>query len=110
MARRARGTPPGFATWLNLIRGVSSEGFGRIEYYTKVRQLLDSDRSVAAYFAGDTQELPSFYMQRIQRDLGPLWKFLPPGALYHDANAYLAKQSEQPDVKVVLRRARPALG
>jgi hypothetical protein len=110
MARRARATPPGFATWLNLVRGVSSEGFGRIEYYTKVRQLLDSDRSVAAYFAGDTQELPAFYMQRVQRDLGPLWKFLPQGALYHDANAYLAKQAAQPEVKVALRRGRSALG
>ncbi len=107
MARRARGAPPGFSTWLNVIRGVSSEGFGRIKYYSKVRDLLKTDRGVQAYFAGETKELPPFYMQRVQRDLGALWNFLPPGALYHDENAYLHKESTLPEVKLTPRRARP---
>ncbi|HSL72631.1 MAG TPA: radical SAM protein [Longimicrobiales bacterium] len=106
MARRARATPPGFATWLNLVRGISSEGFGRIKFYTKVRELLDTDRSVAAYFAGETQELPAFYAQRMQHDLGPLWDFLPPGAMYHDHTAYLAKQATQPEIRIAVRRPR----
>jgi hypothetical protein len=106
MARRALGTPPGFPTWLNLVRGTSSEGFGRLKYYRKVRQLLDTDRSVAAYFAGDTQELPQFYAQRVQHDLGPLWNFLPAGALHHDATAYLAKNTTQLNVQLAGGRAR----
>src|SRR5690606_15759194 len=52
MARRARGAAPGFATWLNLVRGVSSEGFGRIRYYTEIRRRLDTDRSMRAFFEG----------------------------------------------------------
>jgi hypothetical protein len=104
MARRARGAAKGFPTWLNLIRGISSEGFGRIKYYTKVRELLDTDRSVAAYFAAETQELPAFYKQRVQRDLGPLWNYLPEGALYHDAAAYLNKQTSQLEARLTVRR------
>ena len=30
-------------------------------------------------------------MDRLKRDLGPLWEYLPAGALNHDPNAYLKK-------------------
>ncbi len=96
MARRARGTPVGFATWFNLVRGISSEGFGRIRYHAKIRNLLDDDRRVRAFFDGETQEVPPFYVDRIRRDLGPWWDFLPPGAVVHDPQAYLAKQQIPP--------------
>jgi hypothetical protein len=92
MARRVRGTTLGFPSWLNLVRGVSSEGFGRIRYHTTIRRLLDTDRGLRAFFDGETREIPSFYVNRVKRDLGPFWNFLPPGALVHDAEAYLGKQ------------------
>jgi hypothetical protein len=96
MARRARGTSLGVPTWLNLVRGVSSEGFGRIRYHTEIRRLLDADTSLRRFFEGDTREIPSFYVERVKRDLGPWWQFLPPGALEHDHEAYLNKQSMIP--------------
>ena len=104
MIRRARGTSLGFATWLNLVRGVSSEGFGRIHYYTLIRQLLDSDKSIRAFFEGETRDIPLFYAERIKRDLGPWWSFLPPTALEHDSEAYLRKQT----VTVPLTRSHGA--
>jgi hypothetical protein len=91
IARRARATQPGFSTWLNVVRAISSEGFGRIKYYSTVRRLLDTDRSVRRFFDGETTEVPSFFTDRIKRDLGPLWEYLPAGALNHDPNAYLNK-------------------
>ncbi|HET9983313.1 MAG TPA: radical SAM protein [Longimicrobiales bacterium] len=92
MARRARGTRPGVATWLNVVRGISSEGAGRIRYHTTIRRLLDSDRSLRAFFEGETRTVPAFYVDRVKRDLGPFWDFLPPGALEHDPEAYLARE------------------
>ncbi len=89
--RRARATKGSFATWVNVMRAISTEGFGRIKYYKTVRRLLDTDRSMQRFFDGDTRELPAFFVERVRRDLGPLWEFLPPGALYHDPNAYLNK-------------------
>ena len=80
-----------FAKFINLIRAVSSEGFGRIKYYSEVRRRLDTDRPLRRFFEGETDEVPSFYADRIKRDIGPLWDFLPAGALNHDPNAYLKK-------------------
>lgn len=94
IVRRARATGRGFATWVNVLRAVSSDGYGRIRYYETVRRLLDTDRSMQRFFAGETRELPSFYVERIRQDLGPLWELLPPGALYHDPNAYLRKTND----------------
>ncbi|HEX6559280.1 MAG TPA: radical SAM protein [Longimicrobiales bacterium] len=101
MTRRARGAPAGFGTWLNLVRGLSSEGAGRLKYYRRIRELLANDRSVAAFFAGDTTELPSFYVNRVKNDLGALWDFLPAGALHHDAHSYLNKQAMPAPVPLV---------
>jgi hypothetical protein len=33
--------------------------------------------------------IPQFYVNKIKQDLGPLWEWLPEGAIYHDHNAYL---------------------
>jgi hypothetical protein len=74
--------------WMNLVRAVSSEGFGRLHYYTNVLRRLDHDRQFRRYFEQETTELPPFYLERIRRDLGPLWEWLPEGALEHDPNVF----------------------
>jgi hypothetical protein len=75
--------------WMNLLRSVSSEGFGRLRYYRTLRRLLDTDRGFAAYFEQETIRLPPFFVDIVRKDLGPLWAWLPPGALDHDPTAWL---------------------
>jgi len=77
---------------MNVVRALSSEGNGRIKYFTKIREMLSADVSFRAYFEGETNQLPEFFRSRIQRDLGPLWDHLPRGALKHDHYAYLRSQ------------------
>jgi hypothetical protein len=108
MARRAGSTRPGFSTWLNAVRGVSSEGFGRIRYHTEIRRRLDSDRQLRAFFEGEIREVPPFYVERVRRDLGPFWDSLPPDALYHDPTAYLAKREADLRPLTPLRRGGAA--
>ncbi len=74
---------------MNVVRAVSNEGFGRIGYYTDTRKRLDSDKEMGRYLSGDTSTLPQFYLERAVSSLGPLYRHLPEGALYHDPNAYL---------------------
>lgn len=104
IARRFRAQGSTIPGWMNLLRAVSSEGFGRIKYYTKIRELLDTDTSVRRFFEGETTEIPQFYVDRIKTDLGDLWHFLPEGALYHDQNAYLKDHKARQDV-VTLQKA-----
>ena len=84
---------------MNLVRAVSTEGFGRLKYYKEIRKRLDTDRQFLAYFEQETTELPQFYVDLVRRDLGPLWEWLPEGALHHDPHAYL--KSESPSIKHV---------
>jgi hypothetical protein len=77
---------------LNFVRAVSSEGQGRIRYDARIRGLLDSDVSVRRFFESETLAIPAFYSDRVQRDLGSLWEWLPTGGLEHDPNAYLRAQ------------------
>ncbi|UCG84784.1 MAG: radical SAM protein [Gemmatimonadota bacterium] len=87
--RRYRAVKTQIPKWMNVVRAVSSEGFGRIKYYSEVRRRLESDLPFRRYFEGDTTELPEFFLNRVRADLGPLWQWLPRGALQHDSNAYL---------------------
>ena len=43
---------------------------------------------------GETDRLPEFYTQRIRKELGSLYRYLPEGALEHDPNAYLHATTE----------------
>jgi hypothetical protein len=75
--------------WLNVIRAFSSEGHGRIKYFTEIRRRLDTDKPFRRFFEQDTTEVPQFLVQRIRKDLGIFWDWLPQGAVVHDPNAYL---------------------
>lgn len=92
VARRFRATNAAMPRWLNLLRAVSSEGFGRIRHYSELRRRLDTDGSVRSFFDQSTRALPPFYVEQVRRDLGPLWHWLPEGALSHDHHAYLNSQ------------------
>jgi hypothetical protein len=80
--------------WLNVVRAISSEGFGRIKYFTKIRRQLDTDRPFRRFFEQETIEIPQFFVQRIRKDLGEFWDWLPDGALLHDPNAYLLSEEK----------------
>ena len=78
--------------WLNVVRGLSSERFGRVAYFTEVRRRLDSDRPFRRFFEQETTEVPQYFREKIRRDLGDFWEWLPDGAIHHDPNAYLASE------------------
>jgi hypothetical protein len=93
VARRFRATRGAIPKFLNLVRAVSTEGRGRLRYYREILRRLRNDRQFRPYFEQETRELPSFYVDRIRRDLGALWQWLPPGALDHDPHAYLRSEN-----------------
>ena len=92
---RFRSSTSRIPRWINFMRAISSEGFGRLKFYRKIRQLLDEDRTFRDYFEGETAKLPQFYINIIKRDLGALWEWLPEGAIYHDPNTYLKTEMEK---------------
>lgn len=93
--RRFMATPNMTGKWMNTMRAVSSEGYGRIRFFKKVRKHLIEDRAFRDYFEGETQELPEFYLNIIKEDLGIWWQWLPKEALKHNPNAYLHKSLQK---------------
>lgn len=101
IGRRFKATSEFTSKWMNVMRAVSNEGYGRIRFYKMVRKNLKEDRAFRAYFEGETKQLPSFYLNIIKKDLGPWMQWLPAGALEHDQNAYMHKNTlHQPGAKV----------
>ena len=78
---------------MNVVCAVSSDGFDRIKYSPSFRQMLDTDREFRRYVEGETEVLPPFFRDKVERDLGSLWPWLPEGALRHDPNGYLTSEN-----------------
>ncbi len=109
IGRRLGATKAMIPRWMNVVRAVSSEGWGRIAYHTTIRGLLDTDPGVRGFMEGENDRLPAFYQDRIRRDLGELHQHLPPGAVMHDPNAYLKSQGDPSVVPLQApRRGRAA--
>jgi hypothetical protein len=98
IVRRIAATKGAVPKWMNVVRAISSEGYGRIHYYGDVRRNLLSDSAFRGYFEQETDVLPWFYEERIRKTLGRFWDWLPKGALLHNPKAYLESQA---DVAVV---------
>ena len=86
--------------WMNVVRAVSSEGFGRIKYHKEMLRRLDTDPQFEPFFTGKSRRVPDFYTGRVRSELGSLWEWLPEGAMEHDPNAYL-KTTDAPLPKAV---------
>ncbi len=80
--------------WLNVVRGLSSERFGRVRYFAEMRRRLQTDRPLRRFFDQETTAVPQFFVDRVRDDLGRFWQWLPDGAIDHDPNAYLAAQQD----------------
>jgi len=105
--RRFGATEGMTSRWMNLVRAVSTEGFGRLRYYKEIRARMDTDRQFAPYFEQETSELPVFYADMVRKDLGPLWDWLPAGGLNHDPYSYL--KSERGATQVVSAVLQPTV-
>ena len=99
IARRFGAMRGAIPRWMNVVRAVSSEGFGRIGYYSEVRRRLDTDLPLRRYFEQETTELPEFFKAQVRHDLGPFYESLPADALNHDPNAYLMSETVQPSLR-----------
>jgi hypothetical protein len=99
IVRRFGATDGMTSRWLNLLRAVSTEGFGRLKYYQGIRERLDRDEQFSPYFEQESDRLPDFYARMVRKDLGTLWESLPATALNHDPYSYL--KAERSATKVV---------
>jgi hypothetical protein len=93
IVNRLRATRSLIPKWMNVVRAISSEGFGRLKYYREVRRRLDADRPFRSYFEQETDVLPEFFQERISRELGSLYSWLPQGAIHHDPHEYLKSEA-----------------
>jgi hypothetical protein len=84
--------------WMNVVRAISSEGWGRCRYHEEIRHRMDTDPELLPFFEQETTQLPHFYANQVRKDLGSLWEWLPEGALHHDPNAYLKSEEKMIDI------------
>lgn len=79
---------------MNVLRAVSMEGWGKIEHFKRIRTQMEEDINFRKFFEMETTEVPPFFTDRIKKDLGPMWEWLPEGAMFHDPHAYMKSEMQ----------------
>lgn len=92
--------------WMNVLRGMTNQGRGRVKYYNKIKGFLETDKKFRAFYEQETNEIPEYFVDWLRRDLGPFWDWLPEGALYHDPHAYLKSQQNGSQPVAVTRAGK----
>jgi hypothetical protein len=95
IARRFAATHATVPKWLNIVRAVSTEGYGRLAMYRDMQRRLAVDGGLRAFLNQETEEVPRFYLDRIRQQLGVLAEWLPEGGMVHDPLAYLKEETER---------------
>jgi hypothetical protein len=89
IARRFAATRATVPRWLNVMRAVSTEGYGRLSMYRDMQRRLASDGELRAFMDQGSTEVPPMYLDRIRQELGRMAEWLPEGGMLHDPLAYL---------------------
>ena len=93
MYNRLKATNAAIPRMMNIIRGISFEGWGKIKYFQDIRRRLDEDFLFRDFFEGETDEIPPFFLNTMKEDLGDLWEWFPEEAIHHNAYAYLESEA-----------------
>ncbi|MCB2229866.1 radical SAM protein [bacterium] len=101
--RRLRANGETIPRWLNVVRGLSSERFGRVRYFTEISRRLETDRELRRFFEQETNDIPRYFIEKIRRDLGHFWDWLPEGAIHHNPNAYLLSENRTSPPESIVR-------
>lgn len=83
--RRARANGFTFAGFLNLIRGIDLHS---ARVFRRTLKELETP-AYREFMEQESSRLPFEFVEPVKKDLGPLYRWLPEGALYHDPKAYL---------------------
>ena len=77
---------------MNVVRAISSEGWGKHKYFTTVRKNLTDDKQFRDFFEQESDIVPPFFADKVKDSLGPLWDWLPNKEITHDPYAYAKKE------------------
>jgi hypothetical protein len=91
ISRRLKATGAGAVGLEQLFRAIFAERLNRLRYHRRMRAWLE-EPPMRAFFDGETREVPARLTGTIRSHLGPLWEWLPAGALVHDPNTFTASR------------------
>jgi hypothetical protein len=81
MYRRFNHNPMIPAKWYTLFMSFSVGASGKISQVAATLDRLRTHRAFRAFMEKETDQIPDFMIERVRRDLGPMWEWLPDKSL-----------------------------
>ncbi len=72
--------------WITLLLSVTIGGSGKIRILSEMLNKLRREKDFQLFVKKQSNQIPSFIIEEVKRDLGPLWKWLPNKNLSYNHN------------------------
>jgi len=72
--------------WITLFMSLTVGGSGKIRFLSHMLKHFRSDSDFQAFLNRETNQVPQFIREKVKKDLGPLWYWLPDKTLSYNPN------------------------
>jgi radical SAM superfamily enzyme YgiQ (UPF0313 family) len=86
MQIRFNANPLAAPKWMTLLLSLTIGGKGKIRFLSAMLKQLQNDRVFQAFVSRESDTVPAFMVDRVKKDLGPLWQWLPNKSLSYNVN------------------------
>lgn len=72
--------------WITLLLSLTIGGRGKVNHLSNVLKRLQKEKEFHSFVRKETNQIPSFMIEKVKKDLGPMWHFLPNKRLTYNHN------------------------
>lgn len=72
--------------WITLFMSLTVGGSGKIRFLSDMLKHIRSDTDFQVFLNKETTQVPKFMTEKVKKDLGPLWYWLPDKSLSYNPN------------------------
>ncbi len=72
--------------WITLLLSLTIGGKGKASHLSNVLKSLQKEKEFQSFVKKETNQIPRFMIEKVKKDLGPMWHFLPNKALTYNHN------------------------
>ena len=94
MYRRFNANSMAVPKWLTLLLSLTIGGIGKARFLSNMMHMHNSDQDFQRFVRKETNQVPAILIDRIKKELGPWWQWLPDKSLWYDPNVLSKRESQ----------------
>jgi hypothetical protein len=97
--RRFKANHMAIPRWITLLLSLTIGGSGKIKYLSAILEKLRREQDFQSFVKKETSRVPAFMIEKVKKDLGPMWYWLPDKSLSYNTNVLSDPCNCEPEIE-----------